>query len=49
MMISYEKYSELQGQKDDINDSDRDRKRIDAPLKTTTEKKKGELLPSILR
>lgn len=41
-MISYKKYSELQNKKDGINGSDKDRKPIDAPLKTTTGPKKGQ-------
>lgn len=40
-MISYEKYLELQDQKDCVG-SDRDRSPTDAPLKAATEPKRGE-------
>lgn len=40
-MISYEKYLELQDQKDCVG-SDRDRSPTDAPLKAATGPKRGE-------
>ncbi|KAH9779207.1 hypothetical protein WN944_014373 [Citrus x changshan-huyou] len=43
-IIAYEKYSKLQDQKDGSSGSDRDKKHIDAPLKTTAGPKRGKMV-----